>query len=186
MPHTNQPMPHFWKVLTQPGLRPETFYFCSRCSNHWATGLGWLTNVKSEMAWWLSPLWLTTASQSLLTGNTQLYQDMHGKHGWINQSSYRFLVSFKEHHQHWTGRMRQDVLPGIYFTAEWDRVIPSFDTVHCPRMPHATQLISFFWKVLTQPRLEPGTFHFRGGCSNHWAAGLGWLTNVKSEMAWWL
>ena len=35
-------------------------------------------------------------------------------------------------------------------------------------------------KVLTQPGFEPGTFHFRGGCSNHWATELGWSTNVKS------
>ena len=84
LPHTNQPMPHFWKVLTQPGLEPRTFHFRGRCSDHWATGLGWLINVKSEMAWWLLPLWLTTASQSLLTGNTQLHQNVHGKRGWIN------------------------------------------------------------------------------------------------------
>ena len=45
------------------------------CSNHWATVLGWLTNLKSEMAWWLSRLWLPTAPQSLLTGNTQLHQE---------------------------------------------------------------------------------------------------------------
>ena len=106
MPHTNQPMPHFWKVLTQPRLEPRTFHFHGRCPNHWATGLGWLINVKSEMAWWLSPSWLTTASQSLLTGNTQLHQDVQSK----------------------------------------TKSIPSFDTVHCPRMPHANQPMPQFLK----------------------------------------
>ena len=171
MPHCNQPISSsfFWKVLTQPGLEPGTFHFRGGCSNHWATGLGWLTNVKSEMAWWLLPLWLTTASLSLLTGNTQLHQDVHGHSGVNELMSYRYIVSFKEYHQYYNGRNQLRAAALALITAERDRVIPSFDTVHCPRMLHANQPMHHFLKSVD----PAGT----------WATGLGWLT-VKFEMAW--
>ena len=41
--------------------------------------------------------------------------------------------------------------------------------------PHSadTQMQRNLWKVMTQPGFEPGTFLYRGGCSIHWATGLG-------------
>ena len=47
----NHPRPFQWTVILRqkgfpnPGIEPETFRFPCRCSNHWATRLGWLNKA---------------------------------------------------------------------------------------------------------------------------------------------
>ena len=52
--------------------------------------------------------------------------------------------------------------------------------------PHSadTQMQRNLWKVMTQPGIEPGTFLYRGGCSNHWAIGLGRCSGRNFLVSW--
>merc|ERR1711954_351408 len=91
----------------------------------------------------------------------------HAWQAWVNElMSKRYQVSFKDHQQYYNGRNQLRTSALALITAEPDRVIPSCDTVHCPRMPHANQPMPHFRKVLTQLGLEPRTFHFWGEAIN--------------------
>ena len=52
--------------------------------------------------------------------------------------------------------------------------------------PHSadTQMQRNLWKVMTQPGFEPGTFLYRGGCSNHWATELGRCSGRNFLVSW--
>ena len=64
---------------------------------------------------------------------------------WMNElMSNRYQVTFKEYYQYYNGRNQLRAAALASITAEQDRVIPSFDTVHCPRMPHANQPMPHF------------------------------------------
>ena len=78
----------------------------------------------------------------------------------------------------------QDVLPVIYFTVERDRVIPSIDTVHCPRMPHVNQPISSFSfeKFWPSRDLNPGPSTFAADALP--TELLDWADWLMSNLRW--